>query len=272
MANEPLYDRSAWGYTFERVCRGDSPYSANQRLVLLTLAKHMGPSQHGRRVCFVSYRTLARETGLKRTAIKTAVRGIKAIEPPILKFERPAKGKKLVTNGHPHGCYRFTLLHTRRHQPEQPGDGAPQLGQPQRAQPADRFTETVHLMMAARAAQLEEFMAQGMPRIVADFLLKEIANESYVQQQLERLQKQAGSERVQCTLIASGYRNCSLMWNLQYDTSNNGLGRLVVDSYGSFGVAVLLETARSHAVDGASSTGSSAGSLDDPHQGRHATT
>ena len=110
MANESLHERSAWGYMFERVCHGDSSYSANQRLVLLILAKRMGPSQDGRRVCFVSYRTLEPETGLKRTAIKSAVKGIRAIEPPILKFERPAKGKKLVTNGRPHGCYRFTLL------------------------------------------------------------------------------------------------------------------------------------------------------------------
>ena len=104
MAEESLYDRSAWGYVFERVCHVDSPYSANQRLVLLTLAKHMGPSQDGRRVCFVNYRTLERETGLERTAIKSAVKGIKAIEPAILKFERPAKGKKLVTNGRPLGA------------------------------------------------------------------------------------------------------------------------------------------------------------------------
>jgi hypothetical protein len=268
MAEESIYDRSAWGYVFERVCHAESPYTANQRLVLLALAKHMGPVHDGRRVCFVNYRTLERETGLKRTAIKSAVKGIKAIEPAILKFERPAKGKKLVTNGRPHGCYRFTLLHTRRHQPGQPGDGAHQLGQPQRAQPADSFTETVHLMMAARTAQLKEFMDQGMPKIVADFLLKEINNESYVQEQLKRLQKLEGSERVQRSLAASGYRDSYLTWRLRYDSSNNGLGRFVIDSAGSFDMAVVLEAARSSTVDEASSTGSTTGSSDDPREGR----
>lgn len=271
MAKESVYERSAWGYVFEHVCHGDSPYTANQRLVLLALAKHMGPVHDGRRVCFVNYRTLERETGLKRTAIKSAVKGIRAIEPPILKFERPAKGKKLVTNGRPHGCYRFTLLRVRRHQPEQSGDGTSQMGQ-QREQPADSFTETVLRMIAARTAELKEFVDQGMSQIVADIVLKEAASENYVQEKLKRLRRVEGPERAQRSLVASGYRDCGLVWRLHYDRSNSGLGRIVVDASGSIPIAALLETASSCAVDQASSSGSSTGSPNDSHEGRHATT
>ena len=74
-------------------------------------------------------------------------------------------------------------------------------------------------MIDARTEQLKEFVEQGMPKIVADVLLKEVANESYVQERLKRLQKVEGRERVQRSLVASSYRDSHLTWRPRYDSS-----------------------------------------------------
>lgn len=257
MAKESLYDRSAWGYVFERVCHADSRYTATQRLVLLTLAKHMAKRTGQGWVCFLNDRKVQAETGLKRTAVKAARKGIRTITPAILKFERAERGKKLTTNGIDHGCYRYTLLH----EPQAQGERQPVT-----------VAEIGRRMTSARKAQIAEFVAEGLPSIVADGLRELLTCDEKISGFFQVVLTQDGLERVRRGLAASEYRSYPPEWELLYERGHGVLGRISVDTFGWRDVEKLLRRYEGQRPGEAGPPCSQPGSPDTPPEGRHATT
>ena len=104
---------SARSYVDRVVFAEHSGYTPTQKLVALAIASHLSPCHADRRnwVSFPSVSRLAKSTGYGQNAVSRSLQAIKRHPVPLFKFDRPPEGKKLITNGHPHACYRFTLIY-----------------------------------------------------------------------------------------------------------------------------------------------------------------
>lgn len=209
-----LYERSPWAYVFEHVCHEASTYTASQRLVLLAVAKHMGTRIDGRPVCFVSYRTLCEETGLKRTAVKGAVKAVRSAQPTILKMERPPRGNRMQTNGVLHACYRFTLLPV-----PVPALEGQRRDQRRKYPKADDTDGIARRMQQARDAHLMELTAIGLPRVVADWISSISAEYDRARWYVEQYSRPADRRDMLRQLVKSDFRQCVMggkVWGLRY--------------------------------------------------------
>ena len=91
--------------------RGNAPYSAAERLVVLVILRATSPDgQSGEFNCFLSYPTIAKRAGISVASVKRALQAHCDGPAPLL--FRSMAGE---TRGYRHLCYRFTLV---RH-PEQ---------------------------------------------------------------------------------------------------------------------------------------------------------
>lgn len=100
-------------YALERLFpnRGNAPYSAAERLVVLVILRATSPDgQSGEFNCFLSYPTIAKRAGISIATVKRALQTHCDGPAPLL--SRSMTGE---TRGYHHQCYRFTLV---RH-PEQ---------------------------------------------------------------------------------------------------------------------------------------------------------
>jgi DNA-binding transcriptional MerR regulator len=91
--------------------RGNAPYTATERLVVLVIVRAMTLDRSsGDFNCFLSYPTIAKRAGISIASVKRALQKHCDGAAPLLC--RSLAGE---TRGHHHACYRFTLV---RH-PEQ---------------------------------------------------------------------------------------------------------------------------------------------------------
>jgi hypothetical protein len=110
-ATEPRFSPAV--YAMDRLFpnRGNAPYSAAERLVVLVILRATSPDgQSGEFNCFLSYPTIAKRAGISIATVKRALQTHCDGPAPLL--SRSMAGE---TRGYRHLCYRFTLV---RH-PEQ---------------------------------------------------------------------------------------------------------------------------------------------------------
>jgi hypothetical protein len=88
-------------YVREWVTSPGCPLSATQRLIAMIIAKHMDRTG----VTFISQSKIAKECDLHRRSVQRAWDPL--FEGPAAVFEKSEPGE---TKGHPHQCYRFTLI------------------------------------------------------------------------------------------------------------------------------------------------------------------
>jgi hypothetical protein len=87
--------------------RGRAPYSTAERVVVLVIIRAMSfDAREGAFNCFLSYRTIARWSGLSLASVKRALQKHGDGPAPLIIRSKPGE-----TRGHHHACYRFTLVH-----------------------------------------------------------------------------------------------------------------------------------------------------------------
>jgi hypothetical protein len=115
--------------------RGRAPYATLERLVVLVVVRAMSHDiEAGECNCFLSYPTIARWSGMSVASVKRMLQ--RHCDGPAPLFYRSRAGQ---TSGHPHACYRFTLV---RH-PEKFA-AARDAGRLERATTVDRALRELH--------------------------------------------------------------------------------------------------------------------------------
>lgn len=86
--------------------RGEAPYMAAERLVVLVIVRAMSfDANTGDFNGFLSYPTIARWAGVSVASVKRMLHRHGKSPAPLVYWSRPGE-----TRGHRHACYRFTLV------------------------------------------------------------------------------------------------------------------------------------------------------------------
>lgn len=95
-------------FTLDRLFpkRGKAPYATAERLVVLVIIRAMSfDEREGAFNCFLSYPTIAKWSGVSLASLKRALQKHSDGPAPLICRSKPGQ-----TRGHPHACYRFTLV------------------------------------------------------------------------------------------------------------------------------------------------------------------
>ena len=95
-------------FTLDRLFpkRGKAPYATAERLVVLVIIRAMSfDEREGAFNCFLSYPTIAKWSGVSLASLKRALQKHSDGPAPLICRSKPGH-----TRGHPHACYRFTLV------------------------------------------------------------------------------------------------------------------------------------------------------------------
>lgn len=86
--------------------RGQAPYAATERLVVLVIVRAMSADVSANAFnCFLSYPTIARWAGVSLASVKRALQKHTDGPAPLIVRSKPGH-----TRGYHHACYRFTLV------------------------------------------------------------------------------------------------------------------------------------------------------------------